>query len=62
VITYILILFAHVGPMGEGNSNAVASVPGFATQQECIDAGRAAKELARGTTKSIEFACVKQTH
>jgi hypothetical protein len=61
MITYILILFAHVGAMGDGNSNALASIPGFASKQECDTAGESAKRLGNGTTKEIKFVCVKQT-
>jgi len=61
MITWILIIFAHVGPLADGNSNALQSVPGFATQAECTAAGEAAKSLASGTTKIIRVTCVKQT-
>lgn len=59
--TFVLIIFAHVGAMGDGNSNALTSVSGFATKQECQVAGDAAKTLARGTVKNIDFVCVEQT-
>lgn len=61
MITYVLILFAHVGMLGDGNSNSLAVVPGFTSQQECQQAGAAAKDLSVGSTKLIKFACVKQT-
>jgi hypothetical protein len=57
-VLWTLIVFAHVGPMGDGNSNALTTVPGFATEQGCKAAGNAAKALANGTLKKIEFACV----
>jgi len=60
MITWVLILFAHVGPMGSGNSNALTSVPGFVSQQQCQEAGKAASGLATGTTKEILFTCVQQ--
>jgi len=56
---WILILFAHVGPMGQGNSNAITTAQ-FSSQQTCQAAGEAAKRLVSGTVKSMEFACVKQ--
>lgn len=56
-IAYILILFAHVGPMGDGNSNAL-SMHEFSSAAKCNDAGNAAKQLANGSTKTIEFKCV----
>lgn len=59
--TWVLILFAHVGPLGETDSNSLASVPGFSSQQECQQAGQAAADMAKGTTKQIRFTCVKQS-
>lgn len=59
--TWILIIFAHVGALGDGNSNALTSVPGFSTEAECTDAGTTARKLAKGTVKSIDFVCVKAT-
>jgi hypothetical protein len=56
---WILILFAHVGPMGQGNSNALTTAQ-FSSQQACTEAGKAAKSMAAGTVKAIEFVCVKQ--
>lgn len=56
---WILILFAHVGPMGDGNSNALTTQE-FTTQAKCLNAGNEAKKLALGTVKSISFACVEK--
>lgn len=56
---YILILFAHVGPMGDGNSNAL-SMHEFSSQSTCEAAGTAAKRLSQGSTKNIEFVCTKK--
>ena len=61
VVTYALILFGHVGPMGNGNSNTLAVLPGFTTQAECEIAGKAARNLVKGSVKELEFVCVKQT-
>lgn len=61
MITYVLIIFAHVGAMGSGNSNALTSIPGFSTLQLCNAAGEQAKHLADGTMKEIRYTCAKQT-
>lgn len=53
---YILILMMHVGALGDGNSNALTTAE-FTTQATCIQAGQAAKKLASGTVKNIEFTC-----
>jgi hypothetical protein len=58
---FILILFFHVGPMGDGNSNTTTNIPGFESEAECIAAGRKAGEITKGTTKTLEFTCVTQT-
>lgn len=57
IATFVLIIFAHVGPMGDGNSNAL-TVAEFTTVERCTKAGQAAKTLAQSSTKSIEFVCV----
>lgn len=54
---WILILFAHVGALGNGNSNAL-TVAEFTSEARCQAAGVAAKKLASGSVKSIEFVCV----
>lgn len=56
---WTLILFAHVGALGNGNSNALTSVTGFKTQQACQAAGQQAKSMASGSVKHIGFVCVK---
>jgi hypothetical protein len=61
MITWALILFAHVGPFGDGNSNALTSLPGFATKQECASAGVLAATMSEGSTKVIKYVCVQQT-
>ena len=61
MITFVLIVFFHVGSMGDGNSNATAVVPGFINIAECQDAGRQATGLTNGTVKEGKFVCVKQT-
>lgn len=54
---FILIIFAHVGPMADGNSNAL-TVAEFTSQARCEAAGSAAKKLVQGTVKKVEWTCV----
>ena len=56
---WILILFAHVGPLGDGNSNALTTAE-FSSQQTCQKAGEAAKMLSQGSTKKIIYTCVQK--
>ena len=60
MVTYILILFAHVGGLVD-ESNALTAVPGFTVEKECIDAGESAKKIANTLTRKLDYACVKQT-
>lgn len=60
-ITWVLILFAHVGPLGDGNSNALTAVHGFVDLHECEAAGKATQSLGTATTKVIKYVCVKQS-
>lgn len=55
--TWILILFVHVGAMGDGNSDAITTAE-FRSEQACKNAGKLAKGMATGTVKSIEWVCV----
>ena len=54
---FVLIIFAHVGPMGQGNSNAL-TVAEFTTAERCAAAGKAAKNLAQASVKQIEWVCM----
>ncbi len=56
---YVLILFAHVGIMGDGNSNAITTQE-FSDSTSCAAAGKAAQALVKGTVKEISFVCVKK--
>ncbi len=56
---WTLIVFAHVGPLGNGNSNALTSVSGFQNIAACEVAGKEVKKLADGSTKKINYVCVR---
>ncbi len=58
--TWLLILFFHVGPIGDGNSNATTTAV-FYDYKECVEAGKAAKKLTSGTVKETSFTCVKRS-
>lgn len=60
ITLWVLIIFAHVGPMGDGNSNALTNVPGFKSEAACNAAGKKAESMASGSTKVIKFVCVQQ--
>lgn len=61
MLTWTLILFAHVGILASTDSNALTNVSGFATETECVAAGKRSKDLVSGTKIEIAFVCVKQT-
>lgn len=61
MITWVLILFAHVGTMGSGNSNALLAVPGFSSLEQCGEAGKKSERLASGTVKEVRWVCVQQS-
>lgn len=56
---WILILFAHVGAMGNGNSNALTTAE-FSSRERCEAAGIAARKMAQGTVKQIEWVCTQR--
>lgn len=53
----VLMVFIHVGAMGDGNSNSGFSQE-FSSVQACTYAGNQYKKLAQGTVKVIDFVCV----
>lgn len=57
---WVLVIFAHVGIIGSGNSNALTSVDGFKTKEACEAAGRAVKAMEDGTVKVVKFTCVQR--
>jgi hypothetical protein len=56
---WVLILFAHAGPMSDKDSMAMTNVPGFTTQSACQSAGEQAKKMASLTTKVVKYTCVE---
>lgn len=59
-MTYILVLFFHVGILGDSDSNAVTNIPGFMSLESCQQAGTQAQVLTRGTKKETRFVCLTQ--
>jgi hypothetical protein len=55
--TFILLVFIHVGALGDGNSNSGFSQE-FHSQNSCVQAGNQYKKLAQGTVKVIDYVCV----
>jgi hypothetical protein len=55
--TWILIIFAYVGPMSDRDSNSLTTAV-FASEVACASAGEVVKKMANGTTKVIKYACV----
>ena len=62
MVTYILVLFLHVGIWGENDSNASTNIPGFTSLAECQEAGAESLKLTKDTKKETTFVCLKQTH
>lgn len=56
---WILIVMMHVGPMGDGNSNALTTAE-FTSEAKCKAAGKKAEGLASGTVKDIRFVCAEK--
>jgi len=58
-MTWILILGMWAGTMAKGDSVALTSVPGFATEQSCQEAGRRAVKEFSTMFKAVAFVCAK---
>jgi hypothetical protein len=55
---WVLVLFAHGGPLSDKDSMALTNVPGFASRADCEKAGKESERLGHGTTKVIRWVCV----
>lgn len=58
-MNWILIIAMHVGPMGEGNSNALTNVAGFKSKEACQEVAKEVSSLMNGTVKQIRTICVQ---
>ena len=58
-MVYILLVFAHVGVFGEGNSNSVTTQE-FNKQETCLEAKKVFESMSSGSTKVIKAECVKK--
>lgn len=55
-VTYVLILFAHVGMLGDGNSNSLITQE-FNSKERCEAALSQAVSMSSGSTKVIKGVC-----
>lgn len=55
--TWILILFAHVGPANAGVALTTAE---FTSRERCEAAGAAARRMAQSTVRQIEWTCAQR--
>lgn len=58
-LVWVLILFAHAGPLSDKDSMALTSVSGF-SESTCHAAGKEAVKMSNYTTKVLKYTCVKQ--
>lgn len=58
MITWTLVIFMHVGMMGNDNANALATVNGFSSEAACSTAGKRTSKLSTGT-KANRWVCVE---
>jgi hypothetical protein len=58
-MSFILVLFLYAGTFSKGDSVALTSIPGFATEQACAAAGQKAEALVKNTLKDSRFICVQ---
>lgn len=59
MITWILILWIHTGPMSDNDSMALTSME-FGGQAACEVAGKAAVHLSDNTYKQTKYVCVRK--
>lgn len=57
--TWTLILFVGIGLLGDGEANALTTVPGFTTKAACDVAAKAAVSVFDSGKKSAKAVCVE---
>jgi hypothetical protein len=58
--SWVLIILIHSGAFAKYNAIGVTNIPGFATEQECIEAGQDSMKIVKGSGMIESFTCVKQ--
>ena len=58
-MNWILVIYIYAGALANGDSVAITHIPKFATEQECVQAGKQANGLVSGSTKVYRFVCLK---
>ena len=56
---WTLILYIYAGMFAKGDSVTLTNVPGFQTEQHCMDAGRSTTRLVADSKKEVRYVCVK---
>jgi hypothetical protein len=56
---WALIIFFHVGILGDTDSNATSVVPGFTSLELCQKASQQIRPLVSGTKKEVRSVCVQ---
>lgn len=59
-MTWVLIIFVGIGGMRSEESNALAVVPGFVSQEQCNAAAKKAREELAEGAKRVLASCVPQ--
>lgn len=59
-MTWVLIIFVGIGGVRSEESNALAVIPGFASQEQCIAAAKKAREDLEAGSKRVLASCVPQ--
>lgn len=57
---WVLILFIHASTLSKDDSVALTTIPGFTTEDSCIEAGKTANDLTAWTLKQEKFVCIQQ--
>jgi hypothetical protein len=59
-MTWVLVIFISIGGFSKEEANALTSVPGFATREECRTAASQAKADLGGGYKVVATTCLAQ--
>lgn len=58
-MTWALVMYIYAGMLAKGDSVALTTIDGFATQAECQAAGNNSRQLVAGSAKELRFVCIQ---
>jgi hypothetical protein len=59
-MNWILVMYIYAGVLANGDSVALQNIQGFVSKEQCVEAGKQAEDLVRGSSKVYRFVCIRK--